>query len=657
MPYSIQTKDGIKINNIPDDVAPDSDQLKQRVAAERQKLGKSSPVQQPSALQQSGDVPYSQEQTAALGPQYTPPAKPERTMGDRVQGGIEALGTVATGATGGTLGYLAGTGQGLIESVGSGQFGTPEGGQLMAQRAQEGASRMTYKPVGEAGQEYAQAIGEAAAPLAALTPLAGEISGVSNMMAQYNAAKVPGRAGAARELINEKLNRVQNEPKLEPMQAGARNTEFVRRVNAPVAEGAMQAGSRNTEFVRRVNAPVTESASKAQIRQAMVEGTKDAAEFTLDKSGRVVADPVAKKAISNGFDPRTVSTIKFGSDADKASMLKMLDMAEQTLKSGTARVRNRPQEVIGDGIMRRFDIISKAKKAAAGDIKTAVATELKGKPVNVSTAVDNFDNALARLNVGVDETGKLSFKGSQLEGNKATAAITRVYNRLKAEDDGGNLHMLKQYIDSQIEWGKSPDKPLDAQAVSALKSLRGDINEALKKSSGKYADANNRYSTAIGAINDFGDVMGRRFDPESPRVEALVGQELRKVLSNYGVRNDMISAVDKLDDVARGFGGKFNDDPLNQVVFYSDLERLLGSFADNSMQGTIEKGAGVAIKGATQGATATAIDLIRSGVKSAMSPSQEKAIASMREMLQQKMKGSAPKGRTPSLNLVKPKVK
>jgi hypothetical protein len=35
MPYSITTKDGITINNIPDDVAPDSPDLKARVAAIR----------------------------------------------------------------------------------------------------------------------------------------------------------------------------------------------------------------------------------------------------------------------------------------------------------------------------------------------------------------------------------------------------------------------------------------------------------------------------------------------------------------------------------------------------------------------------------------------------------------------------------------------
>ena len=44
MPYSITTKDGITINNIPDDVAPDSDDLKQRVAAIRAGGGQPAPV-------------------------------------------------------------------------------------------------------------------------------------------------------------------------------------------------------------------------------------------------------------------------------------------------------------------------------------------------------------------------------------------------------------------------------------------------------------------------------------------------------------------------------------------------------------------------------------------------------------------------------------
>jgi hypothetical protein len=43
MPYSITTKDGITINNIPDDVAPDSPELKQRVAQIRASGGQAQP--------------------------------------------------------------------------------------------------------------------------------------------------------------------------------------------------------------------------------------------------------------------------------------------------------------------------------------------------------------------------------------------------------------------------------------------------------------------------------------------------------------------------------------------------------------------------------------------------------------------------------------
>ena len=48
MPYSITTKDGITINNIPDDVAADSPELKQRVAAIRAGGGQAQPIASPS---------------------------------------------------------------------------------------------------------------------------------------------------------------------------------------------------------------------------------------------------------------------------------------------------------------------------------------------------------------------------------------------------------------------------------------------------------------------------------------------------------------------------------------------------------------------------------------------------------------------------------
>lgn len=390
--------------------------------------------------------------------------------------------------------------------------------------------------------------------------------------------------------------------------------------------------TRNTNFMQAVNQPVKESAKKAEIRQAMRQGDREAAEWMLNRRGQVVADPVAKQAVKQGFDPSAVSTIKFGSQSDKSAMKEMLNMAERSLKNAKDRARNRPQQVIGNNVMKRFDTIKKANLKAGQDVGAAAKNELQGKTVDITDAFDSFNDDLADLGVSFGEGGDLIFKGSQIEGNKATTVIKRVFDRLKTEDDGLSLHKLKQYIDNQINWEKSPDKPLDKQAVNVLKGLREKINTRLKEQSVAYSDANQRYSTTVDALNEFYDVMGRRFDPASDRVNDAVGQELRKVLSNYGVRNDMILAVDKLDDVATQFGGQFDDDIMNQVVFYSDLEKVLGSFADNSLQGVSEK-ANLAVSAARGDLVGVGTDLLRSGVKKTLGRNEEKAIKSMRQLL------------------------
>lgn len=80
MPFSIRTQDGIVINNIPDDVDPNGDVLRQRVADERAKKGGAPPPSQEQSAQQrfqaaleSPEVQQAaqqrrQEQAAELGP-------------------------------------------------------------------------------------------------------------------------------------------------------------------------------------------------------------------------------------------------------------------------------------------------------------------------------------------------------------------------------------------------------------------------------------------------------------------------------------------------------------------------------------------------------------------------------------------------------------
>lgn len=88
-------------------------------------------------------------------PQYVEP-----TVGEKIVGAGETALTLATGATGGTVGMIGGTLKGLAEQILSGKFGTPEAAKLVEQEAMKGAQALTYAPRTEAGQEMARETGQ-----------------------------------------------------------------------------------------------------------------------------------------------------------------------------------------------------------------------------------------------------------------------------------------------------------------------------------------------------------------------------------------------------------------------------------------------------------------------------------------------------------------
>ena len=137
---------------------------------------------------------------------------------------IELAATGVTGATTGMLGYAAGAGAGLIESIRNGTYGTRVGGQQMAQRAMQGLERYTYAPRTQMAQEALQAVGELAeeaklAPvpvtavpqtLAVPAARAAQAAGtqaaeavmrapgtISSAISRQEAPAMPGSAGAA----------------------------------------------------------------------------------------------------------------------------------------------------------------------------------------------------------------------------------------------------------------------------------------------------------------------------------------------------------------------------------------------------------------------------------------------------------------------------
>lgn len=339
---------------------------------------------------------------------------------------------------------------------------------------------------------------------------------------------------------------------------------------------------------------VKENKKMADIRQSMNEGSVESVGWKLDKSGRIVKDSLQRELVKSGVNDHAVVVLRDMTKTDKAAAKRMLSLAEANIKKIRGSERMRPSVVIGDNAMKRFDVIRSAKDDAQKQITAAVKNDLSGKPVEISNLVDDFIDKLDGLGVRVED-GRLKFQGSMISGSN-TGPLRRVFDALKTNyDDAAELHKLKKFITKQIDYDRKQGltRTLDDEAESALKSLRAGINEKLRSMSDSYSSGNDKFAKAAESLKPFYETMGRRFDPESERVFNFVGKELRKTLSNYAKADDLITAIDGLDATAREFGGEFADDIMSQVVLNSELERIFGSFAPNSLQGVGEKVAGI----------------------------------------------------------------
>lgn len=229
MPYSIITKDGIKLNNIPDDVPRDSQVLKDRVAAiraERQGTQQASPTFVPPA----GDVPV-----MGQAPMQEPSPVSQLETLDYLKAVPEVALTLGGGATAGTLGGVGGALYGVGRSVAEGTYGTQAGALEAQQEFLRGMERFTPATTSPAGQKVLSGISGLVEPLAAVNP--------------YVSAELQAAAQASRV-----AKTLKQEATFRPSQQAA---ESAAAANIPVYYGDIQpATTRLGKFAEEVAANI-----------------------------------------------------------------------------------------------------------------------------------------------------------------------------------------------------------------------------------------------------------------------------------------------------------------------------------------------------------------------------------------------------------------
>jgi len=541
------------------------------------------------------DVP-TPENEAKIAEFYANQPKPESipipTIGDKAKSLGETALALGTGATTGTLGMLAGTLQQGGRELLSGQFGTPEAANRIEQRATDVMASATYSPRSPLAGEYLQNISEAAAPLAGLAGLSGQINTVSNA-----ARLAPRSAPDALEIAR-------------PLQSPAKQNMAQRII----------AGGTEKDLAKYMVPP-----------ESIAKGLPV-----------VKADRIAQEAIKQGFDEDLVSAVKQTTPANKSKLYRMADIAEKGFNDARYKAENRPIYVAGDSLAKRLDTFKKINQEAGQEIERA-AVKIQGKPVDYAPALQKFESDIRNFGISIDENGRLNFSGSDLEfssGDKKL--ISNIYSRARKVDgsDAYEVHRLKRLVDRTVDYGKGSSKGITKDGESVVKSFRAAADEALDNTFADYNTANTKYADSIRTINNFQDAAGASVDIFGPNAEKGLGNVSRRLLSNAPSMANLYTSLGEMDKVAGKYGAKFDDDILTQVMFADALDKRFGAAASTSLQGDVGKGVKRGLETATGQRTLTgiSIDAASAAVEKARGINEQNAFKSIKELLAREAK-------------------
>jgi len=537
------------------------------------------------------DVP-SPEQDAIVAQGYANrPKAPNPTMGERAKALGETALSLGTGATTGAAGMLAGTLQQGGRELLSGQFGTPEAADRIEQRAADVMQSATYSPRSPLAGEYLQNISEAAAPLAGLAGLSGQINA----------------AGSA------------------------------ARMAAPVAKQAIK------------EIDITQTASNRDMAQRIAAGdtSKDLAGLMVTPESiakgkpRSKTDRIAQEAIKQGFDEGIVQAVKQTSAINKAKLLRMASIAEKSKQDAVFGSTNRPADVAGDSLVQRLKTIRSVNREA-GQQLDGVAKSLRGQKGDLTVPSENFARNLNEMGVSEGPDGKLAFAGSDIEGiTGAEKILSQVASRVRKLDanDAYDMHRLKRYIDEQVTYGKSTEG-LSGKAERVLKGLRADIDASLDNQFPEYNRVNTQYADTIGALDAFQDAAGTKVNLFGENSEKALGTVSRRLLSNTQSRANLIDSIKNIDDVAKKYGTTFDDDIMTQVLFADELDKVFGPAARTSLQGDVGKGVKKGLEAASgqRSLTGIGIDAASNAVQKLQGINEKNAFKSIKELLAREAK-------------------
>jgi len=507
------------------------------------------------------------------------------------------LGTAAAGQVASGLAGLATTGYGLL--MGEGEDAAARGARTVGQ-VQEA---LQYTPRTQYGARGMQRLQEATEPV--LGPISRKFEEQSQRLGDVTleatgsplaAAAAYTLPTAALELAAYKLFRGAR-PQTAFFDAEGRPTqELMTALNEMGLsyEDLVTEAYRELPTVARkdiAGAPAIAESLQATQREQITGGGREAALAPLMvESGAVRQDPLAQQAVEAWQRPGVVQAVKQANPATRAKMLSMLNMRRRIGQNEALAARMRPTDITGQSMMERVNYLQDVLNLNNKRLLEIEQKNLSGKPVQTAPVMQAYTESLDRLDIKLLDDNTLSFEGSQIAENPGAQKTIMSLHRLLSEDvpiDALRFHKLKRQLDEIIDYGKAQQE-LTGTGKDVLSRVRAALNNEIRRVDNDYAQVNDVISDLLGSFDRLQAVAGRRTDLTQEGAATRLGQEARKVFSNYNVRGELIEAIDQIDAAAVKYGGKFDDNVMDLAMFATALDQRFGPVAATSLEGVMD---------------------------------------------------------------------
>lgn len=458
--------------------------------------------------------------------------------------------------------------------------------------------KLTVQPESDEGKQTLQELGQV------IEPVAGALDKTKTALGDftYELTGSPTAAAAAATTPEALLALLA----IKGMKAAKATTELVDEAGKPtkVLRRALEKKGLDYESldpeVKKVipdvvkgKSAVSDATNDSLAGQIARGSTDDALAGLKVEGGRIVSDPAATEALRQGWRPGFVQSAKVANPETKSMMRDMLSKMRQIKKNErlATDVNMRPTNVVGDAVTDQINFIRKKADTATLELDRIAKEKLQGVEVDTDSVFRSLDDSLNKLDVKIVE-GKSGlvpeFKGSMISKDKTSQRTIKDLIDLVGEQDIDAIraHKLKRQIDVQIDYRKKSVGGLTEAGRNAMKDVRSALNESIREISPEYAKVNDTISEAITAIESMDDATGSisLFGKNS---SAAVGQEMRKLMSNYRSRVQLEDALQQVTDTAKNLGGDFKADVRQLVLFANGLDEKFGPVAKTSFAGQI----------------------------------------------------------------------